>query len=44
VVPVRSLDPRANPKYLGRKKGITWLNMINDQGVGTAGIASYRHR
>jgi len=31
-------------KGLGRKKGITWLNMINDQGVGTAGIASYRHR
>jgi TnpA family transposase len=38
VVPVRSIDARPNPKYFGRKKGITWLNMINDQGVGTAGM------
>ena len=38
VVPVRSIDARPNPKYFGRKKGVTWLNMINDQGVGTAGI------
>jgi TnpA family transposase len=38
VVLVRSIDARPNPKYFGRKKGVTWLNMINDQGVGTAGI------
>lgn len=38
VVPVRSIDARPNPKYFGRKKGATLLNMINDQGVGLAGI------
>jgi hypothetical protein len=38
VVPVRSIDARPNPGYFGRKKGVTWLNMINDQGVGTAEI------
>ncbi|MGH3769501.1 MAG: Tn3 family transposase [Pseudonocardiaceae bacterium] len=38
VVPVRSIDARPNPKYFGRKKGTTLLNMINDQGVGVGGI------
>lgn len=38
VVPIRSVDARANPKYFGRKKGSTLLNMINDQGVGLAGM------
>ncbi|MFI5541779.1 transposase [Nocardia sp. NPDC051900] len=38
VVPVRSIDARANPKYFGRRKGSTLLNMINDQGVGLAGM------
>jgi len=38
VVPVRSVDARANPKYFGRRKGSTLLNMINDQGMGTAGL------
>ncbi len=38
VVPVRSNDARRNPKYFGRKKGATLLNMINDQGMGTAGL------
>ncbi len=38
VVPVRSIDARPNPKYFGRRKGSTYLNMINDQGVGTAGM------
>ena len=33
VVPVRSVDARANPKYFGRKKGVTYLNMINDQAM-----------
>ncbi|MBA2473736.1 MAG: Tn3 family transposase [Pseudonocardiales bacterium] len=28
VVPVRSIDARPNPKYFGRKKGVTLLNMI----------------
>jgi TnpA family transposase len=38
VVPVRSIDARPNPKYFGRKKGTTLLNMINDQGGGLAGM------
>jgi TnpA family transposase len=37
VVPVRSIDARANPKYFAREKGVTWLIMINDQRVGLAG-------
>jgi TnpA family transposase len=37
-VPVRSIDARPNPKYFGRRKGATLLNMINDQGVGLAGM------
>ncbi len=34
VVPVPSIYARPNRKYFGTKKGITWLNMINDQAVG----------
>jgi TnpA family transposase len=37
VVPVRSIDARPNPKYFGRARGATWLNLINDQAVGLAG-------
>ena len=37
VVPVRSVDARPNPKYFGRGRGATWLNMVNDQAVGLAG-------
>jgi hypothetical protein len=44
VVPVRSIDARPNPKYFGRKKGTTLLNMINDQGVGVAGSCWPAHR
>jgi hypothetical protein len=36
VVPVRTHHARPNPKYFGRKRGITWLNMINDQAAGLA--------
>jgi TnpA family transposase len=40
VVPTRTIHARPNPKYWGiagnRAKWSTWLNMINDQGVGTA--------
>jgi len=38
VVPVRSVDARPNPKYFGRRRGSTWLNLINDQAVGLAGM------
>ena len=37
VVPVRSIDARPNPKYFGRRRGATWLNLLNDQGIGLAG-------
>jgi hypothetical protein len=36
VVPVRTPYARPKPKYFGRKRGITWLNMINDQAAGLA--------
>ena len=31
VVPVRTHNARPNPKYFGRKLGITWLNMPADR-------------
>ncbi|WP_204036608.1 Tn3 family transposase [Micromonospora qiuiae] len=37
VVPVRTADARANPKYFARKRGVTWFNMVSDQAMGTAG-------
>ncbi|MEV0111340.1 Tn3 family transposase [Nocardia sp. NPDC050799] len=36
VVPVRTHHARPNPKYFGRRSGITWLNMLNDQSAGLA--------
>ena len=36
VVPVRTIDARPNPKYFGRRRGVTWLNMITDQAIGIA--------
>ncbi|MER5322936.1 Tn3 family transposase [Streptosporangium roseum] len=36
VVPVPSAYARPNEKYFGPKRGITWLNMINDQAFGIA--------
>ncbi|MEV6297747.1 Tn3 family transposase, partial [Streptomyces sp. NPDC051896] len=38
VVPVRSIDARPNPRYFGRRNGSTLLNMVNDQGMGLAGM------
>ncbi|MEU8319627.1 Tn3 family transposase [Nonomuraea sp. NPDC048881] len=34
VVPVPSIYTRPNKKFFGRSRGVTWLNMINDRGVG----------
>jgi hypothetical protein len=34
VVPVNTVHAGYNPKYFHRKKGATWLNMINDQAAG----------
>jgi hypothetical protein len=36
AVPVRSIHARPSPKFSGRKRGITWLNMLNDQSAGLA--------
>ena len=32
------MNTRPNPKYFGRRRGATWLNLVNDQAVGLAGI------
>lgn len=34
VVPVRTINAAPSPKYFATKKGITWLNAINDQVAG----------
>jgi hypothetical protein len=39
VVPSQNLHARANPKYFGlRKRGATWLNVVNDQVMGLGGL------
>jgi len=38
VVGVPSIAARPNPRYFGRGRGATWLNMLNDQGMGLAGM------
>jgi TnpA family transposase len=34
VVPVRTISSAPSPKYLGFKRGITWLNAVNDHVAG----------
>ncbi len=34
VVPVRTISSGPSPKYFGYKRGITWLNAVNDQVLG----------
>ena len=34
VVPIPTIYARPNRKFFGPKRGITWLNMINDQAAG----------
>lgn len=34
VVPVRTINAAPSPKYFGFKRGITWLNAVNDQVAG----------
>jgi TnpA family transposase len=38
VVPVRTINASANPKYFGRERGITYYNMTSDQCTGLNGI------
>ena len=45
VVPVPTIYARPNRKFFGPKRGITWLNMINDQAAGLgAKVVSGTHR
>lgn len=39
VVPVRTLDAGPNPRYFGHRRGVTWLNAINDQIAGIGAVA-----
>ena len=36
AVPVRSIHARPNPKYFDRRRGATWLNVLNEQAAGLA--------
>jgi TnpA family transposase len=38
VVPVATIHARPNPRYFGRGRGATWLNAVNDQAAGIAGL------
>jgi len=38
VVPVRTINAGANPKFFGSKRGITWYNFLSDQYAGFHGI------
>ncbi|MEY9212085.1 Tn3 family transposase [Thermobifida halotolerans] len=39
IVPTGNLHARANPKYFGlRKRGATWLNVVNDRVMGLGGV------
>jgi hypothetical protein len=39
VVPVATVNARPNPRYFGiRHRGATWLNLVNDQYTGLAGM------
>ncbi len=37
VVPAPSIYARPNRKYFGAERGVTWLNVISDRGIGLAG-------
>ena len=38
VVPVRTLHAGPNPKYVGRKQGATYYQLVSDQGTGLHAI------
>lgn len=38
TVPIATLNAAPNPKYFGMKKGLTWLNAINDQFAGIGAV------
>jgi TnpA family transposase len=43
VVPVRTVSAAPSPKYFGFKRGITWLNAVNDQVAGIGQMVVPRH-
>jgi hypothetical protein len=38
VVPVQTINAGPNPKYWGTRRGVTWLNAINDQVAGLGAV------
>ena len=38
VVPVKSINTGPSPKYYGYKRGVTWLNAVNDQVAGVGAM------
>jgi TnpA family transposase len=39
AVPVRTIHAAPNPKYFDRGRGVTWYNLLSDQGTGLNAIA-----
>jgi Tn3 transposase DDE domain-containing protein len=37
-VPVQTVNALPSPRYFGRRRGITWLNAINDQVAGIGAV------
>src|SRR5262249_13353271 len=38
VVPVATINAGPNPRYFGLRRGVTWLNAVNDQYAGLGAI------
>ena len=38
VVPVATVNAGPNPRYFGRGRGITWLNVVSDQVIGIGAV------
>ncbi|GAT70050.1 transposase [Planomonospora sphaerica] len=38
VVPVRTINAAPSPRYFGLKRGLTWLNAVNDQVAGIGAV------
>ena len=38
VVPVTTVNAAPNPRYFGMRRGVTWLNAVNDQFAGIGAV------
>jgi len=38
VVPLRTVHAGKNPRYFGIERGVTWYNLVADQGIGLHGV------